>query len=80
MELKTTPLSNENKKSDLTHQTNKNKIKTSSEDHPSSTMSSEVKASKGSDVTDKDTSDVTIMPNTKTSPKSDYPSSSTDPS
>ena len=78
MELKSTPLSNEDKKSDLKHPTNENKIKTSSEEQASSTMTSD--ASKGCDVTDKDTSDITIIPKIKTSEKIVYPSSSTDPS
>ena len=66
MDFKSLPTSNEDRKSDSTHQTNKKKIKTSPKDQPSSTMTSD--ACKSSDVTGNGDSNV-IIPKIKTSTK-----------
>ena len=77
MEPKSSPISNEDTKTCVIHQTDENKIKTSPKDYDTILKASD--ASKSCDVTEKDSSNITMNPKIKT-PQKDYSSSTTDQS
>ena len=77
MEPKSSTISNEDTKTCVIHQTDENKIKTSPKDYDTILKASD--ASKSCDVTEKDSSNITMNPKIKT-PQKDYSSSTTDQS